>query len=67
MEQIKGIFVEKLHNEITPVIQKCMDEVTEIEQLLTENQIKIELSCKLINKKLKDIKKVRKKVRKIAE
>ena len=55
MDHIKKVFVEKLHNEITPIVQKVMDDVIEIEELLAENQIKIELSCKLINKKLKDI------------
>ncbi len=67
MDHIKKVFVEKLHNEITPVIQKVMNDVVEIEELLAENQIKIELSHKLINKKLKDIKADRKKVKKIAE
>ena len=67
MDHIKKVFVEKLHNEITPIVQKVMDDVIEIEELLAENQIKIELSCKLINKKLKDIKAVRKKAKKIAE
>ena len=67
MDHIKKVFVEKLHNEITPFIQKVMNDVVEIEELLAENQIKIELSHKLINKKLKDIKADRKKVKKIAE
>ena len=67
MDHIKKVFVEKLHNEIIPVIQKVMNDVVEIEELLAENQIKIELSHKLINKKLKDIKADRKKVKKIAE
>lgn len=65
MDHIKKVFVEKLHNEITPVIQKVMNDVVEIEELLAENQIKIELSHKLINKKLKDIKADRKKLKRL--
>ena len=49
MDHIKKVFVEKLHNEITPVIQKVMNDVVEIEELLAENQIKL----KQIEKKLK--------------